>query len=78
MFDENIKNRFENIYNFLNVMSVSLIYCCEKVFTQMNIWMIGKNLMKHRYLKKKIFKVIKHEKYYWCRLHTHKKSSQKF
>ena len=25
---------------------VSLLYCCKKVFIFMNIWMIGKNLLK--------------------------------
>ena len=32
------------------MITISLFYCCEKVFTLMNIWMIGKNSM-----KKKIF-----------------------
>ena len=36
---------------------ISLFYCCEKGFILMNIWMIGKNSMKHHYLKKKIFTV---------------------
>ena len=31
------------------MIKVSLCYRCEKVFILMNIWMIGKNLMKHFY-----------------------------
>ena len=34
---------------------MTLFYCCEKVFIPMNIRMIGKNLMKHLYLKRKDF-----------------------
>ena len=34
-----------------------LFYCCKKVFTHMNKWMIGKKSMKSNYLKKKIFTV---------------------
>ena len=29
--------------------------CCKKVFTDVVTWMIGKNLMKHHYLKKDFF-----------------------
>ena len=35
------------------MVKISLFYCYEEVFTLMNIWMIGKNSMKHHYLKKK-------------------------
>ena len=38
----------------LNI-TVNLFYCCEKVFTHMNTWMIRKNSMKRHYLQKKIF-----------------------
>ena len=38
------------------MISMSLFYCCEKVFALMNIWMIRKNSMRH-YLKKKTFTV---------------------
>ena len=37
------------------MITISLVYCCEKVFILMNILMIGKNSMKHHYLKKKIY-----------------------
>ena len=43
--------------NFLTTTIISLFYYCEKVFILMNMWMIWKNLMKHYYLKKKIFTV---------------------
>ena len=41
--------------NFLTIISINLFYCCNKVFTCMNTWMIGKNTIKPHYLKK-IFK----------------------
>ena len=34
---------------------MSLFYYCKKAFVLMHIWMIGKNLMKHHYLKKEDF-----------------------
>ena len=34
---------------------LNLFCCCKKLFAYMNTWMIGKNLMKHQYLKKKDF-----------------------
>ena len=34
---------------------ISLFYYCENVFTVMNTWIIGRNSMKHHYLKKKKF-----------------------
>ena len=37
------------------MITITLCYCCKKVFILMNIWIIGKNLMKHHYLKKKDF-----------------------
>ena len=42
-FDEILKERFAN---FLTIVSISLFYCSEKVFTHRNIWVIGKNLVK--------------------------------
>ena len=33
---------------------LSLFYHCKKVFVFMSIWVIGKNSMKHHYLKKMI------------------------
>ena len=35
--------------------SISLFYCCEKIFTHMNTWMIGKSSMKHYYERKEDF-----------------------
>ena len=40
--------------DFLTMIIISL-FCCEKVFTLINIWMIGKNSMKINYLKKWYF-----------------------
>ena len=38
--------------NVLTMMSESLFYCYEKVFTNMNIWIIGKNSAIVFYLNK--------------------------
>ena len=35
------------------MVTISLFYCCEKVFILMNTWMIAENSMKRHYLKKK-------------------------
>ena len=51
-FDEKLKERFLNTYKFS--FHDNIVYYCVKVFILMNIWMIGKNSMKHFYLKKKI------------------------
>ena len=34
------------------MIRISLFYSYEKMFSFMNIWMIGKNSMKYHYLKK--------------------------
>ena len=49
-FDEKLKER-------LVMITINLFYYCKTVFILMNISMIGKNSMKLRYLKKKIFTV---------------------
>ena len=55
-FDENLKlNNFLIHTNFLTMITISLCYCCKKVFILKNIWIINKNSMKHHFLKKKIF-----------------------
>ena len=41
--------------NFLTLISISLSYCSEKVFTLMNIWMTGKNSMKFFPLSEKYY-----------------------
>ena len=51
-FHKNLKERFFNTYKFYNNDNNKF-----KVFILMNIWMIGKDSMKHSYLKKKIFTV---------------------
>ena len=35
--------------NFLTMITISLFSCCKKVFILIDIWMIGKNSVKHRY-----------------------------
>ena len=35
------------------MISISLFHCRKKVFTRLNIWVIGKNTLKFYYLKKK-------------------------
>ena len=56
-FDEKLKERFLIHKNFLTTKVTSLSYCCKKMFFLMDIWMIEKNSMKHRYMKRKIFTV---------------------
>ena len=53
-FDENLKKQY---INFRTKISSNLCCCCERVFTYMNTWIIGKNLMKHDYMRKKILTV---------------------
>ena len=56
--DEELKEQFFNTFkNFLTMITISSFYCCKKVFFLLKIWMIGKNSMKHHYLKNKIFTV---------------------
>ena len=50
-FDEDLKQGFGSTYKFSDYD----IFCCEKVFINMSTGMIGKNSMKHHYLKNKIF-----------------------
>ena len=47
-FDEKLKERSFNTFKFSNLENN------KKVFIVMNKWMIGKNLIKHQYLKKMI------------------------
>ena len=46
--------------NLLTMITISLFYCCKKVFIFMNRWIIGKNSMKLYCLKKSL----KYERYY--------------
>ena len=50
-FKEKLKERFFINTNFPTMITISLFYYYEKVFTLMNMWMIGKNSMKRNYLK---------------------------
>ena len=56
-FDENLKKKFLNKFKFSNHDINKFILLLRKVFTLVNIWMIGENSMKRCYLKKKIFTV---------------------
>ena len=56
-FDEILKKIFFIHTNFPTMIPTSLFYCCEMMFTLMNIWMIRRNSMKFHCLKKKIFTV---------------------
>ena len=56
-FDEKLQKRFFNKYKFSNQDNNNLFHCCKEVFLLMNIWINGKNSMKHHCLKKKTFKV---------------------
>ena len=49
-----ITGKICNTYKFSEYNN-NKFYCWEKVFILMNIWMIGKNSMKHHGEKKKIF-----------------------
>ena len=44
---KNWRNHFLIDKNFVTATIISLFYCCKKVLILMNIWMIGKNSMKH-------------------------------
>ena len=57
-FDEKLKEWFFNTYEISKRDNNKFILLSRKVFILMNIWMIGKNSMKHDYLKKTIFIVI--------------------
>ena len=37
------------------MIKLSLFHCPKKLFILMNIWTIGKNLMKHHYFNKKFY-----------------------
>ena len=58
--DEKIKERF-----FLTMTIISLLYCFKKMFTLINIWIIGKISMKHHYLKKRLLQSLKYGRYNW-------------
>ena len=56
-FDQHLKKQFFNTWKFSNLDINKFISLMQKVFTSMYIWMIGKNLTKLYYLKKKILTV---------------------
>ena len=52
-------NQFFNTYEFSNINNDinKFILLLQKVFTHINIWMIGKNSASHHYMKKQIMTV---------------------
>ena len=65
--------------DFVIVTSLNFIWCCKKVLIPMNTWMIGKSLMKHHYLKKKLYdNLIWKTLWNGCALQTCKKSLERF
>ena len=60
--------------------SLTTIYCCYCMtrLYDCTVCMIGKHLMKHYYLKKKILPSLKYGRYYWCRLRACRNSLQDF
>ena len=55
--NKNYQKKFdENLNDFLTITSKDL-FCCKKVFTLINVWIIGKNSTKLYYLNKKIVTV---------------------
>ena len=56
--NKNYQHQFDEKLKKLNRDNKGVYpYEYKKVFILMKIWLIGKNLMKHHYLKKKIFTV---------------------
>ena len=53
-------NKFSNTYKFCNNDINKFILLIKKVFILMNTWTVGKDLMKHHYLIKKLFTDYKH------------------
>ena len=56
-FDETLKERFCNTYKFSNRDNNKITLFLQKGFYTYEYMVIGKNSMKHHYLKKKIFTV---------------------
>ena len=48
-----LKKKFKNTFKFSNNDVNEFILLLKKVFIFMNLWMIGKTLMKQHYLKKR-------------------------
>ena len=56
-FDKKLKERFLNTCKFSNLDNNKFILLLQKGIILINLWMIGKTLVKHHYLKKKSFTV---------------------
>ena len=58
-YKKDLTERFATIYmNFVMETLINLFCYQEKVFILMNTWIVGKDLMKHHYLIKKLFVVV--------------------
>ena len=58
-YKKDLIERFATIYmNFVMETLINLFCYQEKVFILMNTWIVGKDLMKHHYLIKKLFVVV--------------------
>ena len=51
--NEELKDKFKNTLCFLTITSIIFFLLLKKMFSPINIWIIGKSLMKQHYLKKK-------------------------
>ena len=56
-FEEKLKERFFNTYKFSSYDNDKFILLLQKGIYFINIWMIGKDSMKHHRLNSKIFEV---------------------
>ena len=54
-FNEELIQRFANTHEFCNRDLNKFILLLRKGVYRMNIWIVGKDLMKHHYLTKKLF-----------------------
>ena len=58
-FNKDLIQRFANIYEFCNGdLNKFILLLSKKLFIRMNVWIVGKDLMKHHYMTKKLFIVI--------------------
>ena len=75
MLNENLKKQLVNTYKFSNHDINELVWFLRKgIYPYEYICLNGKKSAKRHYLKNKIFTVTLTLRYYWCRLHAHKKS----
>ena len=56
--NKDLIQRFANTYEFCNGDLNNFFLLLRRVFIRLNIWIVGKDLMKHHYLTKNLFIVI--------------------